>query len=243
MIFFIFLIVWIAVADSVWHFIIPLATLIVRASYRERNFRELFKISAIIILFFIALFNYIFSESFDRTEFFNKFNWVFFFKLVAFSALMLHEFDNIKRGALQSFPRINAPISMGIRVFSIIKERLDDTWHIYKTRQKYVKWNKQIPLFAYVFFNFILECLIVYREVLLVSFEKGGQHVLDNKTYSDININKIRINIGQKRFAIPCYAIGDIVLLIIILIPSYLVHRGIIQDSISIIVKHITELL
>lgn len=215
MIFFIFAILWIAFADSVWCFILPVICLFIRAAYRERKL-QLFTRFALGSAFVITLFNYLAS---DRSTDDRVINFLFFLRLVIFSALMLHIVDCASRGSFRAWPKVNYLIYTGMRVFSIVKERLMDTWYIFKTRWGNTKFTTKIPLLAFTMTNFLLECILIYNQMTLVNYEKGGTNILNNRVYSDASKKNIRIMFKHRKVELAYSTIGDLFLLLIVFIP------------------------
>jgi hypothetical protein len=236
MIYLIFTILWVLFADSIWCFVIPIVSLIIRASYRERNIK-LFKIAPIffaILLFFV---NYFISEK-PLNE-----NLLLSFRIVVFSGLLIHISDSATRGSLKSVSGIDYLIYTGIRVMSIVEERLSDTWLIFKTRWFHTKFFKKPSLLAYTFANFLLESLVIYNQIQLVNFEKGGLALLKNKNYSVDDKKSIHLKLSSnRRIMIQYSTIGDIFLLIIIFLPSSFIGFHTIPKQFTNILDYISSL-
>jgi hypothetical protein len=237
MIFLLFTILWILFADSIWCFLIPIVSLIIRASYRERNIK-LFKIYPIIFALLLFLANHFLSEK-PLNE-----NLLLSFRIVVFSGLLLHIFDSATRGSLKSLSRLDYLIYTGIRVMSIVEERLSDTWHIFKTRWVHTKLLKKPSLVAFTFANFLLESLVIYNQIQLVNYEKGGLALSKNKNYSVDDKKSFHLNLSRsKRIMISYSTIGDIFLLVIILLPPSLIGLNIIPKKFTTIIDYISSLL
>lgn len=211
MIYIIFILLWIFAADSIWCFIIPVLSLIIRASYRERNL-NLFKVAPFIFATILFLANHYLTEK-PFTE-----NLLLSIRIVFFSGLLLHIFDSATKGSLNSMPKIQYYVYLSIRFFSIIKERLSDTWLVFKIKRRNTIIKKRPKLLIYTIANFILECVMVFKQIQVIVFEKGGQEILEKKNYSVLNKRTMQIILPRnKKILITYSSMGDIFLLLLII--------------------------
>lgn len=213
MIFITFIILLAILADSVWCFVIPIISLFLRAAYKETNL-NLIRFAPLVFVTLIFTAN-IFLSGKSLNE-----NIIFSIRILIFSALLIHIINNLAKKDLASSKGIYFYIYMGMRMFSIIIERLSDTWHILTIRWKQTKFTKKPKLLLYTFSNFVLEMVSVDKQINLVNYEKGGlTNTLPSKDYSYKKAIVIPLGVSKK-ISISYSTIGDLACLLIILLPS-----------------------
>jgi len=220
MIFFIFIILLVSFADSIWCFVIPLLCIFLRAAYREANV-NLIRIATIIFALILFVLNLFFSDkSVDE-------NILGSIRIVLFSALLIHGVDNINKRPLKSTKGYNLYFYMGMRIMSIIRERLSDTWLIFNIRWKQTKLIKKPKLLFSTFGNFLLESVRVNNQINLVNYEKGGIAVNQQSIKRD---HKRAIVIpfptSDRKVYISYSFVGDLVLVVLIILPQIILETN-----------------
>ena len=235
MIFIIFIILWILFADSIWCFVIPIVSIMLRASYRERNVK-LFKIAPIVFATFLFFANYYLTDK-PLNE-----NLLLSLRIIVFSGLLLHMFDSATKGSLKAMSKLEYLIYSGIRIMAIVEERLSDTWLIFKIRWNKTKLTKKPSLVAFTFVNFIVESTLINKQIQLVNYEKGGLAIKKNINYSYSDKKAFQINLFNNRKIVLAYStLGDISLLIIILITPTFINLNTIPNKFTNILEYIVS--
>jgi len=210
-----FIVLLVIFADSIWCFIIPFLSIFLRAAYKETNV-NLIKLITVFFAIFLFLLNLALS---NKTMNENVIGSV---RLVVFSALLIHIFDNLNRRSLKSSKGFNLYFYMGMRIMSIITERLSDMWLIFTIRWKQTKIIKRPKLLFSTFGNFLLESLVVNNQINLVNYEKGGLITEQPANYDGQKAIIIPIT-STKRITIPYSVIGDLGLLFLIIFPQIII--------------------
>jgi hypothetical protein len=208
------IILWLLLADSIWSFIIPILCIIIRAAYKDKNIR-LFKLAPLVfsvIYFFINV--YFVKYNMD-------FSLLISLRIIVFSVLLLHIFETLESSNFKKLPRFNFFLYYGIRLFSIFFEKFGDTYMLFKLRKKHIKWWKIPGLLKNMLSNCLLEGLLIYKQINLVNYEKG---LVDKAKYIELQKNK--------QSSIKLVLVGDFILLLLVLIPSFVGSNSLLPKSI-----------
>ncbi len=220
MILILLIILWLLFANTVWCFLIPVSCLFIRAAYRERSIK-LFKVYPIIFASLLFILNY-----FLANKPFND-NLILSLRIVAFSGLLIHLFESLENGSFKLFSKLEYSIYYGIRLFTVIVERFSDTFLVLGTRWHSTSFFKKTSLITSTFSNFMLEATLVSKQINLVTYEKGGIN-----TSSEWNFSRPKLkSLGPFTYSF----IGDVFLILLLFIPSFVVGEKIIPEKINIV--------